>query len=204
MSFFTQSATLLFASILVLIIISTSLSGYIIPILGFIIALSVIFIIIRQRNKHGQELFVGSNKEVFTISLALLLAIVLTGGLSSNLFFLLYFLMFGLVFLFEPETVFVLLLGLGLVFFQGLDQGDLVSNIVKLGSLAFLSPISYFFGREFKKSDKLKSEINDKTGQIIEDTQVLKSHTQNQDALEEIEDIQDKAAELRKEAQKEQ
>jgi len=208
MRFFAQSATLLLASSLVLIIISTPLSGYMVPILGFIIAFSVILIVIRQRtrsrlpaDRQGEELFVGSNKEVFTITLALLLAIFLTGGINSNLFFLLYFILFGIVFLFEPATVFVLVVGFGLVFFQSLGEGDLIGNLVKLGSLAFLSPICYFFGREFQKTRKLSEEVEDKTGQIIEDAETLKSHMRNQDEIEEIEDIEDQAEELRKESE---
>jgi len=171
------------------------------PILGLVIAISVIFIVIRQRRKPGEELFVGSNKEVFTITLALLLSIFLTGGLASSLFFLLYFLLFGIVFLFEPGTVFVLLLGLGAVFFQSLNEGDLISNLIKLGSIVFLSPISYFFGREFQRREKLSQEVEDKTGQILEDTEVLRARSKNEDESEELDDIIEKTEELRKEAQ---
>lgn len=202
MRFFTQSATLLTACAFVLIIISTPLSSYMAPILGLIIALSVIFIVIRQRSRRDEELFVGSNKEVFTITLALLLSIFLTGGLSSNLFFLLYFLLFGIVFLFEPESVFVLLLGLGVVFFQSLGEGDLLSNLIKLGSLAFLSPISYFFGREFQRRERLSQEVEDKTGQIIEDAQVLRARSKNEDESEELDDIIEKTEDLRKNAER--
>ncbi len=201
MRFFTQSATILLACLLVLIIISTPLSDYMVPILGFIIALSVIFIIIQQRKRTGDELFQGSNKEVFTITLALLLAIFLTGEINSNLFFLLYFLLFGIVFLFLPETVFVLLAGLGVVFFQSLSEGDLLSSLIKLGSLAFLSPVSYFFGREFQRREKLSQEVEDKSGQILEDADVLRHKTLDTEDIEELDDIVKNAEDLRKEAQ---
>ena len=201
MRFFTQSATLLLASVIVLIIISTPLSGYMAPILGLVIALSVIFIVIRQRSRRDKELFVGSNREVFAITLVLLLSIFLTGGLSSSLFFLLYFLLFGIVFLFEPGTVFVLLLGLGAVFFQSLNEGDLISNLIKIGSLVFLSPISYFFGREFQRREKLSQEVEDKTGQILEDAQVLRERAHDDEDIEEIDDIVEKSEELRRDAQ---
>lgn len=210
MKLFTQSATLFLACAFVLIIISTPLSGYMTPMLGFIIAISAIFIVVRQRKRtrlpagrQGEELFVGSNIEVFTITLALLLAIFLTGGLASSLFFLLYLLLFGIVFLFEPRSVFVLLLGLSIVFFQSLNEGDLLSNLIKLGSLTFLSPIAYFFGREFQKHEKLKEEIEDKTGQILEDAEAIKNQVKNEDAISELEDIEKKAEELRSEAEKE-
>jgi uncharacterized membrane protein len=211
MRFFTQSAALLLACAIVLTIISTPLSGYMVPILGFVIILSVIFIIIRQRTlrqarsqgRQGEELFVGSGKEAFVITIALLLAIFLTGGLNSNLFFLMYFLLFGIVFLFKPAAVFALLLGLVVVFFPSLREGDLVSSLIKIGSLVFLSPISYFFGMEFQRRRKLTQEIEDKTGQIIEDSQTLRGRTKNQEDIDEIEDIEEKAQDLRREAQKE-
>lgn len=203
MRFFTQSATLLLASAIVLIIISTPLSSYMAPILGLVIALSVIFIVIRQRSRRDEELFVGSNKEVFTITLALLLSIFLTSGLNSSLFFLLYFLLFGTVFLFEPGTVFVLLLGLVAVFFQSLNEGDLISNLIKLGSLVFLSPISYFFGREFQRREKLSREVEDKTGQILEDAEVMRAQSKNEDEREELDDIIEKTEDLRRNAERE-
>jgi hypothetical protein len=198
MKVFTQSATLLFALASVLIIITTPLVDYQIPILAFLIIISVIFVIIRQRTKRGEETFVGSNKEVFMVTAILLLAIFLTGGISSNLYFLLYFLLFGLVFLFEPPTVFVLLLGLIVVFFPSLSEGDLFSNLIKLGSLVFLSPISYFFGREFQKRDKLVDEVRDKTGQIIEDADTLRSRESDEDLIDEIDDIKEQAKDLRR------
>lgn len=187
----------------VLLIISTPLASYMAQILGAIIILSIMFLVLKKRKNRQEDLFVGSNKEVFMITLALLLAVFLTGGLTSNLFFLLYFLLFAIVFLFEPETVFVLLLGLMVIFFQSLSEGDLISHLIKLGSLVLLSPISYFFGREFKRREKLEQKVEDKTGQILEDTQVLRSHTQNDEAIDEIEDIEEKAIELRNEAEKE-
>lgn len=198
MKLFTQSTTIILASALVLLINQTPLIDYQIPILGFLIIVSVIFIIIRQRTKKGQDVFVGSNKEVFMITAALLITIFLTGGLNSSLYFLLYFLLFGLVFLFEPQTVFVLLASLIVVFFPSLSEGDLFTNIVKLASLCLLAPISYFFGREFQKRERLSDEINDKTGQIIEDAETLKAGEKNEKKLEEIEDIEDQAEDLKK------
>ena len=211
MKFFKQSLYLAAACILTLAIASTPLTAYMAPILGLLIIISIIGIIIKQRaakkaaNLKGQaqDIFSGSGAEVFVVTTALLLTIFLTGGLSSNLFFLLYFLLFGIVFLFVPETVFVLLLGLGIVFFQQLSDGDLLSNLIKLGSLAFLAPISYFFGREFNKREKLEHKINDKTGQILEDAQTLLKHTQNEDAVDEIDDIIERTNELRSETEKE-
>ncbi|HVZ12012.1 MAG TPA: hypothetical protein VG965_03200 [Patescibacteria group bacterium] len=197
MKLFTQSLSIFLALAIVLVITNTPLDDYITVILGILIIFSIIYGIIKRRGKKDEEIFSGSALEVSGVSMILLLAIFLTGGLTSNLFFLLYFLMFGLVFLFEPATVFVLLIGLLVVFFTSISDGDLFSNLIRLGSLVFLSPISYFFGREFQRREKLADEINDKTGQIIEDAETLKSHTKNSDAIDEIEDIEKKAKELR-------
>jgi len=203
MRLFNQSLTITLALLFVLIIISTPLSTYMTQILGFVILVSVIFIIIKKRQKKDEELFMGSNPEVFVIITSLLLAVFLTGGSNSGLFFLLYFLLFGIVFLYEPATVFVLLLGLILVFSQSLSEGDLLLNLIKLGSLALLSPVSFFFGREFAKREMLEKKIKDKTGQIIEDAQTLREQTNNEEVIDEIDDIAEKAEELREEAEKE-
>lgn len=154
MKILKQSITLLLACLTVFTIISTPLSGYMTPILGLIIVFSVIFLILKRRRNKNEDLFVGSNIEVFAITLALLLAIILTGSLNSNLFFLLYFLLFAIVFLYEPPTVFVLLAGFLIIFWQAAIEGDIFGNLIKLGSLAFIAPISYFFGREFKRRDE--------------------------------------------------
>lgn len=210
MRFFTQSATILLANLFVLLVISTPLSSYMMPVLGIIIISSVIFIIIRQRTlRHslGQEkapeVFTGSAKEIFTVTVAILLAIFLTGGLQSNLFFLLYFLLFGIVFILEPSTIFVLLLGLMVVFYQSIFEGDMLSNLVKLGSLVFLATLGFFFGREFKRRENLEGKIDDKVGQILEDAKVLRDHIDDEEAVEEIEDITRRANELREEAKRE-
>ena len=93
--------------------------------------------------------------------------------------------------------VFALLIGLISVFFTSIFDGDMGGNLIKLGSLVFLSPISYFFGREFQRREATQKNVDDKTGQILEDTRTLREHTQNGDALDEIEDIEEKAKRLR-------
>ena len=198
MKLLTQSATILLSCSLILAILNTPLTSYTAPILGIIIIFSIIFIVIKQRSKKSQDLFTGAPHEVATVLIALLLAVFLTGGLGSNLYFLLYFLLFGIVFLFEPATVFVLLVGLLVIFYQSLFEGDMVSNLIKLGSLIFLAPISYFFGREFRRREKLESEIQDKTAQILEDAQVLKENVKDEELIDEIEDIEEKASDLKR------
>lgn len=154
-----------------------------------------------RRNKKHDELFMGSNKEVFTVITAVMLVILLTGGLDSQLYFLLYFLLFGIIFLYNPATIFVLLLGTLVVFFESAIQGNLVSNLIKLGSLVFISPIAYFIGREFQKKEQLEDAILEKTDQILEDAEALRKRGQDED-IDEIEDIFEQTDELRKEVMK--
>jgi len=203
MKLFNQTATLLLAFIFVLIVVNTQLSSYITPILGVIIIFSVIFIIIMRRAKKGDDLLVGSNKEVFTVVTAVMLAIFLTGGLTSNLYFLLYFLIFGIIFLFEPLAVFIMVIGMLVVFYGEISQGDFVSNLIKLGSLVLFAPIAYFFGREFQKREDTENEVEDKTGQIIEDARAVQKKDPNmsEDSIDEVEDIIEKANELRQKVQ---
>jgi len=49
----------------------------------------------------------------------------------------------------------------------------------------------------------LEKKIKDKTGQIIEDAQTLREQTNNEEVIDEIDDIAEKAEELREEAEKE-
>ncbi len=199
-----QSFTLALSCALVALITLTTAVTYLIPILAVLIILTVIGIIIKQRQaasaaKKGiaREVFSGSNLEVFVVTTTVLLIIYVSGGLYSNLFFLLYFIMFGLVFLFEPPAVFVLLIGILALFYPSIQDGDLFLNFVKLGTLVFLAPVAFFFGREFQKREKAEADIQDKAGQIIEDAQVLKSKVKKEN-LDEVEDIQKKAEEIKK------
>lgn len=203
-----QSLIILLSFFIVFIIQNTGLSSYITQILALLIIFSVIFIVIQRRKnkvlpagKHAEELFIGSNREVFAVTTGIMLTVFLTGGIQSNLFFLLYFLLFGIAFLFEPPTVFVFMVGLIAVFIQGVFNDDVFSNFIKLGSLIFLSPLAFFFGNEFKRREKLEEEIEEKTGEIIEDAdELLHSNeaTQNPEDIEKLDDILEKTNELRK------
>ena len=82
-----------------------------------------------------------------------------TGGINSALFFVLYFLCFGIAFVFNPLTIFVFVLGTVLIFVPYIEP-DLATNLLKLGSLALISPLAYFFGREYKKGDLQDEKIN--------------------------------------------
>ena len=38
-------------------------------------------------------------------------------------------------------------------------QGDTFGNFLKIGSLLLISPLAYFFGREYRKSDSQEGDI---------------------------------------------
>lgn len=191
----TISLTFLF----VFIVVNTQLNEYIPFILALVIIFSVIFMVLRRRQNKGADLFIGSNSEVFSITSALLFMVFLTGGIQSALFFLLYFLLFGMAFLFEPPTIFVFLLGLFAVFGISVFQDDVFGNIIKVGSLAFLTPIAYFFGREFKRREELEKKIEKNTDKILSDVEKIAN---KEGSADELEDILNQTEDLQEEAKK--
>lgn len=205
----TQSLTILLAIGAVYAIANTPLSDYIGQILGLLILFAVIYIVIKRRRikdlpaGRQEELFAGSNLEFFAITVGILLTIFLTGGFHSNLFFLVYFLLFGVTFMFHPLTVFVFLAGLLLLFISSALQGDVFANMIRLGSLILLSPIAYFFGREFRRREHLEKEVEKKADQIITDAKEILQSKSSDKKLKKLGDIVEKSDELRREAEKE-
>ena len=88
---------------------------------------------------------------IFGVVTIVIFLVFVTGKLSSSLFFLLYFVTFGLVFVFEPTTVFVFVLGLVAIFLPEILSNAVYENILKVGSIVLVSPLAFFFGREHKK-----------------------------------------------------
>lgn len=208
MTAFKQSLVMLFALLIVFAIVNTPLTSYIAPILGAVILLALIFILIKNRKirklpkDSRPELFIGSYKEVSTILISILLIIFLTGGITSPLFFLTYFLIFGITFMFEPVTVFIFMVGLCLLFIPDALQNDIVGNFVRVASLVFLAPISFFFGLEYKKRERLEKKIQEKANQIIDDARdLLKNEKMSETEQEKANEIIEEARELKKEAE---
>lgn len=209
MKFIKQSLVIILTIGFVFVIVHTGFSAYIAQILGFIIALGIIYIIIKRRKvrtlppeKRDQEIFSGSYTEFFAITVTILLTIFLTEGFHSNLFFLVYFLLFGMTFMFEPFTVFIFMLGLIALFAnQAFSGADIIPNVIRLSSLVLLSPIAFFFGREFKRREKLEEEIEDSTSEIISDAQkALKSGSKSPQEIKSIGKIVERSDKLRKKA----
>jgi hypothetical protein len=195
-----QSLTLILATLAVLGVIFTPLFPYIPAILILIGIASATYGFYRKKRKRGQEVFPGSNKEIFTIIVFVLLVIFITGGIKSPIFFLAYFLLFGITFIFEPLTIFVFMICIATLFLPESLQDDVVGNMIKLGSLIVLGPIAYFFGREYKKREKLNKNIKDKTGIIIEDAKQVMELKDKNDMLKKAEEIIEEAEKLKTES----
>jgi len=106
----------------------------------------------RALSKEGR--FWPRNKPTNSFEGVVLTAIVLlivfsTGGAGSPMFFLVYFLMFGLAFVWEPQLVlnFSALLA-PLLFFSTVNISQ-TQSLINLGSVFFIAPLSWFFGRQF-------------------------------------------------------
>ncbi len=135
------------------------LKDYTVQLLGLFIVLYFI-VSARKGGKGfltlGGEGFMG----VFILNSLIFLLIFSTGGLESALFFVLYFLGFGIAFVFDPKNVFIFIVGSLIIFYPQLQTGDLTGNLLKVGSLALISPLAYFFGREYRRSDQQDEKVN--------------------------------------------
>lgn len=206
-----QAFTLLISFGIVYVWQQTPLSGYTIQALGFLVFL---YLLISAKNKGKGFITMGGDGPwgIFILNTIILLLIFSTGSISSPLFFLLYFLGFGIAFVFEPPAIFVFIIGAFLIFLPDMLSGDVFGNSLRVGSLLLISPLAYFFGREYRKSDKeqadieaLKERTKDAADTISEDVEeVVKDEKQNlkekdveklNQILEETEDLRSESAE---------
>lgn len=137
----------------------TPLAGYTIQALAMLILLYLVARFIR-RKKNPEKAYEGGIPDVFALNTAIFLLIFATGGLASWFFFLLYFLGFGITFIFEPITVFVFALGAIAVFIPSvLTNGGSIGTYIQLGSFLLVSPLPYFFGKEYRDREEQEIEI---------------------------------------------
>ncbi len=202
-----QSAVLTASFVLVYLWQMTSLSTYTVPLLGLLIA---VFLIVSARKKGKGFLTLGGGPlGIFLLTTLILLLIFSTENINSPLFFLLYFLCFGIAFVFDPITTFVFAVGAVLIFFPDATKLDTTNNLLKLGSLLLISPLAYFFGREYKKGDEqdekieaLKERSKDSADTISEDVEeVIKDEKQNlkEKDLEKLNEVLEETEDLRQE-----
>jgi hypothetical protein len=149
---------------------------------------------------------------IFILNTVIFLLIFSTGSLNSPLFFLLYFLGFGIAFVFEPAMTFVFVLGAIMIFIPDVLKTDTLVNLLKIGSLILISPLAFFFGREYRTNDQKEEEIEaleerskDAADTISEDIEEIikdeKANIKSEDldklneVLEETEDLREESKE---------
>lgn len=154
----TQALTVL-ASFLVVFLWNTfDLGDITIPAVGLLI---IFYLIISKRTKQlsggGSEKI--NQVSIFIITTLILLVISSTGGIASPLFFLLFFLSFVIAFLLLPEIIIAFVLGVILFFLPEAISMDTTNNLLKIGSILLIAPLSYFFGKEYRDREKEKEKI---------------------------------------------
>lgn len=167
-----------------------------------------------QRKKNKEEAFWGGIPDVFMLNTGIFLLIYATGQMASWFFFLLYFLGFGITFIFEPATVFVFALGTVALFIpEVIKNGGSLGTYIQLGSFLLISPLPYFFGKEYRDREKQEeaiealSERSNEAGTTIakDVSSVLASEKKNlkQEDVEKLNEILEETQDLRQELQSE-
>ena len=146
----------------ILIFLFSSLTAYLISVSSYsefvpqiIAAVSIIFIFISLFKKHFS---------LHLIAFIISLIIFDNGGLNSPFFFLIYFLLFTVAFQNPPTTTLSLSLILILLLSQSLDS---IQSLIPLFSLLFITPLSWFIGKQFLDKNKVETDMS------IDETNVL-------------------------------
>ncbi len=199
MKLFQQSLVIILSSLTVLAIVQTPFFPYTPLFLALIGVIILSYALFKKKRRKGQEIFTGSNKEIYIILVFALLIVFYTGGIKSIVFFLVYFLLFGITFTFQPSMILLFLICLIGLFLPETLQDDVFGNIAKLSSLLLLAPIAFFFGREYRKREKLQEKIQETTDAIIQDAENMITTKDKNEKLKKAEEIITEARELQKE-----
>jgi hypothetical protein len=175
------------------------------PFLGILIA-SYLILSLRKKGKGFITLGGEGPWGIFLLNTIIFVLVFSTSSINSPLFFLLYFLSFAISFVFEPITTFIFVLGAVIILLPDTFKVDLTNNILKLSSFVLISPLAYFFGKEYRKNqsqeesiESLKERTTEAADTISKDLEaVIKNEKQNlkqadvekiNEALEETEDL---------------
>jgi hypothetical protein len=211
MKLLLQALILALSFVLVFIWEQTPLANFTIQALAFLV---IVYFIVAARNKGSGFLTLGGEGPwgIFILNSIILLLIFATGSINSSVFFLLYFLGFGIAFAFEPIAIVVFIVGALLIFLPDALKGDITGNLLKVGSVLLISPLAYFFGKEYRKSDSeqvqieaLEERTKDAADTISEDVEkVIKDEKQNlkEADVEKLNEILEETEELRAESKK--
>jgi hypothetical protein len=139
----------------ILILLCSSLTAYLLSLSSFsnfipqIIALSAIVFISLS--------FLKKYLSLHLIAFIISLIVFNSGSLNSDFFFLIYFLLFTISFQNPPTTTLSYSLGLILLLSQSLDS---LNSLIPLSSLLFITPLSWFIGKQFLDKNKVETDIS--------------------------------------------
>lgn len=177
---------------------------------ALVLAYFVISYFRRKRNPKAERFSSGS--DIFILNTAIILLITITGNLYSPLFFLLYFLGFGITFIFEPVTVFIFAIGVMLVFMPEALKNGSIESYIRIGSVALISPLAYFFGSEYKDRDEEEAEIESMKDRSKEAADTISNDIQKvlddekkelpEKDVEKLNEVLEETEELREESKK--
>ena len=204
MKLVSQSLMLFSSFVAVFLWQASPLADFTVPAVGFLIFLYLIL----SKGKKGKEPDKKENQmtkegvTIFILNTMILLLIFATGGLTSPLYFLLYFISFGIAFVLLPETVFVFIVGAVLLFLPVALEGEVARNLLQVGSLALISPLAYFFGKEYRarqamqeRTEEIAQSITEKAGDVLTNEEDVLTHEEKR----ELADIIKESQELKKE-----
>ena len=165
MSLINQSLGIITAFIFVFVWQMLGLEELTVPIIG-VLALSYLLLSRRVKKADTKNIATLDEITISILSALVLILIVDTGGLTSPLFFLLYFIPFAICFVLLPETAIIYLGGMALLFLPTAFSGDVTNNIIKLGSIILITPLAYFFGKEYKIVKEHQQHDNETANRI--------------------------------------
>ncbi|HYM65261.1 MAG TPA: hypothetical protein VES68_02145 [Candidatus Sulfotelmatobacter sp.] len=209
MKIISQSLVLILSFIFIFLFEMTPLSSLSTQILGLLI---VAYLVASLRKRGKGFLSMGGEGPwgIFILNTLIFILIFSTESINSPLFFLLYFLGFGIAFVFEPVTTFIFVLGSILVFTPDILKNDLTNNILKMGSLILISPLAFFFGKEYRRNEQEQSELEaleertkDAADTISDDIEeVIKDDKQNlkEKDMEKLNEVLEETEDLRQES----
>lgn len=210
MRIFVQSLLLIVSFSLAYLWEQTPLGDYTWYAVAVLIAFFLILSFRKKQFNPTDAISADNPLGIFALTTIILFMIFSTNGLGSPLFFLLYFLSFGIALVFEPITILVFILGIILVFMPDMLQNDLMGNVIRIGSVLLISPLAFFFGKEFRRDEAQQEEleamsersaaagetISNEIGQVLENEKT----TLKAEDVEKLNEILEQADDLRQES----
>lgn len=100
--------------------------------------------------KHILSTNLRITMDVLIFSLTISLLIFTTGGFASPVFFLSYFLLFGIALFSSPMTAIAITVTFALLFLAA-PKTDIWLDLLQIGSLLAITPLSVIFGKQYLK-----------------------------------------------------